>query len=273
MAKYGAEEDKKIVRVAIELQWSLIRAFGLMTYFWAYARKHCRDGSVSRADVADMLFKGGEITSLSPERFLQVMHPTDCEDADEYRLLDRLDDGRYYIHNWHLHAEDFVHRALARGGKLFANGEAPKTTRLTSKEREALAAQGAKECAQNGEMGARSAHGGRTKGARHAPPRARDQAKPSQAYKALAGHSLGNARDDASLGAPRRDASPERVDRNGWIWESAEWCEWIWGRCEVGRAVAYGRHPDHPGSQLGFEKTAADQPCPQPEMEDEYAKA
>lgn len=67
--------------------------------------------------------------------------------------LDRDSTHRLVVHDWADHADDAVQMKLARGHLFFADGRAPKLTRLATKER---------ECAHEFYNSAQSAHAVRT---------------------------------------------------------------------------------------------------------------
>jgi hypothetical protein len=54
----------------------------------------------------------------------------------ETHWLDRVEGPvRLYVHDWHHHADESVHRKLARERRFFANGEPPNTNYLPQRER------------------------------------------------------------------------------------------------------------------------------------------
>lgn len=58
----------------------------------------------------------------------------------ESRLIDSNPEHRWLVHDWPDHCEDAVHLKLLRAGVIFANGRIPTSSRMSTKEREALAA-------------------------------------------------------------------------------------------------------------------------------------
>ncbi|GMW02633.1 MAG: hypothetical protein AMXMBFR84_37690 [Candidatus Hydrogenedentota bacterium] len=53
----------------------------------------------------------------------------------ESRWLDACETHRIIVHDWPEHCEDTVHSRLTRSGQTFANGEQPKKTKLSQRER------------------------------------------------------------------------------------------------------------------------------------------
>jgi hypothetical protein len=72
-----------------------------------------------------------------------------------------VDGARLVVHDWHEHADEGVHMSLARAGKLFADGQMPKTGKLPKEERERVAALFAAQAHGKRTASARSAHGKR----------------------------------------------------------------------------------------------------------------
>lgn len=118
------------------------QAVGHLECLWHWTAKYARGGGIGR-------WNDGAIASAAewegdPATFVRVL--TDCG------WLDKRDDCRLYVHDWHDHADESVHRELARARERFANGSAPRLGGLDKDEKESAKAFYAKpkRCAKNG---------------------------------------------------------------------------------------------------------------------------
>lgn len=133
--KRGTPDHPKTRALIRRLGVHEVQVLGHLELLWQhFAPAYAPRGDIGRhtdQGIEDGLRWTGEpgvlVRALVAERFLDP-HPT-------HRLL---------IHNWPKHAEDSVHRQLARACQRFADGTAPKLNHLTRLERErAEAAYGA----------------------------------------------------------------------------------------------------------------------------------
>lgn len=136
MAKRGTLEHPKTKRLARILGVCPGVAMGMLETIWHWVGDYRKDGAVTMVDLEDALDSGGWLTMFSAEMVAAAM--TNVE--RECIWLDVLPDGRLYIHDWHVHSDDAVNRALARAKRYFANGLRPDLTRLGKDEREAIRA-------------------------------------------------------------------------------------------------------------------------------------
>jgi len=130
MAKRGIINHPKIVRMARRLSISKPHAVGLMECFWQWVAQHCPTGDLSGVDpeiVADA-----------------ICHPEDAElfwkTLIEVRWVDQTESGAVYVHDWSEHSDDSIHLHIARKKWWFADGSAPRLTRLSSSDRAMLEA-------------------------------------------------------------------------------------------------------------------------------------
>jgi hypothetical protein len=155
MAKRGVIDHPKNRRLARQLTTFPGVTLGLLETIWHWVAEFRKDGALTLADLEDALDSGGWLQMFSLDQVATAM----TNEAKECVWLDDLGDGRFYIHDWHEHAEDNIHNYLARGHKRFANGEMPSLKRLAKDERIALEAHYKQE-----DLGssAQKAHGERT---------------------------------------------------------------------------------------------------------------
>jgi hypothetical protein len=124
--KKGTPRHPKTKRLARALKVKLYAAVGILEMLWHYTAEYYPAGDIGRAtdeDIAEAV----------------------CWDKDSDALIRALQDGgwvdglttehRLIVHDWPHHAEDAVHLRLARAQKYFADGSAPKYTRLSGDER------------------------------------------------------------------------------------------------------------------------------------------
>jgi len=125
-------------------------AAGILTGLWKTTEKFYPRGDIGRAtnkQIAERL----DWPQKKADKLIEALIAS--------RWMDPLPGPeRLYIHDWHEHCEDSVHRVLARKHLFFANGFEPKLNRLEKLERE--------ECERwygnkrlTPEMCAQSAHG------------------------------------------------------------------------------------------------------------------
>jgi hypothetical protein len=150
--KRAAIDHPKLVDLCDRLQVPLYQAVGILETVWHFTAKFTPAGDV------------GRYSDEALARFMQW--PGDAQQLVsclvDVHWLDVSDAHRLIVHDWPEHAEDSVHMSLARAGKLFADGNRPKTNRLSKLERahaEELLVRTAS---------ARRAHGKRTESARRA---------------------------------------------------------------------------------------------------------
>lgn len=147
--KREAITHTKMKRLCRGLDMPLWQAVGLMESIWHLtAREAPRGdlGKLSDADIALALDYRGDEAKL-----IEAL----CAG-----WLDRHDTHRLVVHDWSEHADDAIQMKLARSRLFFADGRAPRLSRLGSRERDAaiefyskaiapVCAQTTDPCAQN----------------------------------------------------------------------------------------------------------------------------
>jgi len=133
MAKKGTFGHPKVKRLARALNTIPGIAWAIVTTIIDQVNEYHKDGALTRVDIEDALDAGQWLTLFSTDEVIAAM--TDKE--RECVWLDPLPDGRFYLHDYHEHAEDFVKMALMRAHAYFANGVRPSCTRMEHKERTA----------------------------------------------------------------------------------------------------------------------------------------
>lgn len=126
MAKSGTFEHPKTKRLARLLKAPNYAALGLLEAFWHWVGRYAPTGQIdtdAMEDCADTLRfdEGGEVLA---------------EILTGSGWLDALEDGTYYVHDWHDHATDAVKKDLQRTGRKFANGAPVRKTKTTETQEE-----------------------------------------------------------------------------------------------------------------------------------------
>ena len=127
--KRGTLRHRKVYDLADALGVRRAEAVGLLTALW---------------DMTAETFANGDIREARPAYLAeQCLWYADgkmlLEGLIACRLVDRLDNGALYIHDWHVHSENTVHNKIARARSWFANGANPKLTALQKKEKKEAA--------------------------------------------------------------------------------------------------------------------------------------
>src|SRR5205814_773219 len=100
-------------KLKINLAW----AAGIMEALWHFTAEYCPRGNIgefSDDQIAEAAYWPMERT---PDELLLALI--------EARWFDIHPNLRYYVHDWHEHAEYTVHNRLARAKTFFANGAQP----------------------------------------------------------------------------------------------------------------------------------------------------
>jgi hypothetical protein len=124
--KREAITHSKIGRLARALGIERWGAVGILESLWHLTAREAPRGDIgklSNEDIAYQLDWKGEANEL----VLGLCNSDWLDVHTEFRLI---------VHDWSEHADDMVHRKLARAGSLFADGKMPNLTRLTKDERE-----------------------------------------------------------------------------------------------------------------------------------------
>lgn len=124
--KRGTSRLLKTKDFARELKVELWGAVGILDLLWQFAAEVHPAGDVGRSPDCDI----AEAISWKKSPILLVRAMV------KHRWLDENPACRLLVHDWPEHCEDAVHSKMARGQKYFADGSAPRFTRLTGPERE-----------------------------------------------------------------------------------------------------------------------------------------
>lgn len=136
--KRHTPDHPKTLELLDRLGVALPMVVGYLELLWHFTAKYAPAGDVGRySDSAIAKACGWD---GDPRTFVEAL-------ADK-GWLDKRSDCRLYVHDWHEHADDYVHAALCRALKTFANGVEPSDKRLTKKERATLRSKRARQALQ-----------------------------------------------------------------------------------------------------------------------------
>ncbi len=115
--KSGTTEKLKFKQLMRRLHLSIWQARGLLDTLWEFARMNAPRGDIGRYCNEEIAI--GIDWQDDHDRLIEALVLT--------KWIDKIPDenGRLYIHDWHEHAENSVHKKLVRGTELFANGNLP----------------------------------------------------------------------------------------------------------------------------------------------------
>lgn len=125
--KRGTPDHPKTRQLARALGIPLAQAVGHLEMLWQWTAKFAPRGDVGR--FGDQAIAEGCAWPGEPAVFIAAMT------AEDSRWLDVDDVNRLLVHDWPQHAEDSVHRVLARAGERFANGDVPRLGGLSGEEK------------------------------------------------------------------------------------------------------------------------------------------
>lgn len=193
--KRGATDHPKMLAFAQALNVPVYAAIGLVESLIHWTARYAPRGNVGKW-TDDVIARGLGWQDSGAELVSAFRSSGWLDDHDEHRLV---------LHDWSQHADDAVHRLLARAGELFADGGVPSTARLSGKEKEAAESALAK-LRRGRTSGARRAHARRTVGAlpepRPAPPEPRpDTHTPSGGEEASGALPSGNGKPLGTVAA------------------------------------------------------------------------
>jgi hypothetical protein len=120
---------RKLKRLCALLKLPHYAGVGILESLWQVTARDAPAGDIGRLtdeEIANEIDWRGV-----PEKLIEALCDPGCT------WLDRHDEHRLLVHDWPDHADDTVHRRLARSGQHFADGSLPKLTKLTQAEREA----------------------------------------------------------------------------------------------------------------------------------------
>lgn len=128
--KRGTPQHPKTAMLAAELSLPLYAAVGILESLWHWTALYAKRGDVGR--YPNVVIAQAIGWDMEPDKLVTAL--VTC------RWLDEHTEHRLVIHDWHEHAEDAVHMALARAVQRFANGAVPSLSRLPKEERAQIAA-------------------------------------------------------------------------------------------------------------------------------------
>lgn len=115
MALRGTLTHRKTRRLAKLLGTSPPCALGVLEALWHVTAEQQPDGGIGRMpnqDIADEMFWEDDADDL-------------IEALEKSGWLEAREDCGYYVHDWHEHADSYVHAHLAKRTKCFASGHVP----------------------------------------------------------------------------------------------------------------------------------------------------
>lgn len=124
--KSGTEAKVKFLSLMSKSGMPRWQVRGLLDSLWKFTADNCPAGDIGKFTDEEIAL--GIDWRDEPSALVQLLVDTRWIDAhDQFRLI---------VHHWSEHCEDTVHRAMARAKLYFADGSAPKLTRLERHERE-----------------------------------------------------------------------------------------------------------------------------------------
>lgn len=123
--KRGTTRHPKVMNLAQALGIPRHHAVGILEDLWHWTAQYAPAGSL--AGCSDRTVADGIGHTGDPKHLVEALISS--------RWLDSHPMHRLAVHDWPDHCDDSVHTALARAGKLFFDGRAPKVGRLAGEER------------------------------------------------------------------------------------------------------------------------------------------
>jgi len=125
MAKRGTLDHPKTKRLGRALNMPAWAALGLLEAVWHWVSRYCPEGLLGDEDLEDCadtirFDAGGKMLA---------------ETLESCGLMD-AQDGMWYVHDWHDHADETTKKALEKAGKGFANGS--QSRRFTKKPEQVI---------------------------------------------------------------------------------------------------------------------------------------
>jgi hypothetical protein len=125
--KREAIGHSKMRRLCIYLDIPLWQAVGLLETLWLLTARETPTGAIGRLTNEDIAV-GLDYRGNADAMVDALVRAKWLDESPEYRLV---------VHDWFDHSDDTTHAKLARARQFFADGRAPKFTKLTRSEREA----------------------------------------------------------------------------------------------------------------------------------------
>jgi len=132
MAKRGTLDHPKNKRLARALKTIPAFTLGLLESLWHKVTQFHWNGKVTRLDLEEVFDSVGLLTIYTTDQLIEALT------NPNWRWLDPLEDGTWYVHGWHEHCEDSVHAKLYRSAQTFGNGAKPIPKKIGKNELEEL---------------------------------------------------------------------------------------------------------------------------------------
>lgn len=189
--KRGTPDHPKTKALARQLRIPIPYAVGILEMLWHFAAEFAPAGDIGRYGDDEIAEAVGWPNDRTASELIEAL--LGDVQSGRGRWIDPHKAHRFVIHDWPDHADDTVHRRLARNCELFSCGAIPSTKRLSQKEKDEV----------EGKLAdlAKRAHGVRPKA-----PRRAHGVRP--ALPSLAKPSLAPPEPEPSV----RTASPEPPD-------------------------------------------------------------
>ncbi len=124
--KRGTIDHPKMRRLGRELGLPLYAAVGLLECLWHFTAERAPRGDIGRWDDEDIAEACGWPMEEAARLIAALVRTGWLDEHAEHRLV---------VHDWSEHADDAIHVRLSRNGESFADGAAPRQSRLARRER------------------------------------------------------------------------------------------------------------------------------------------
>jgi hypothetical protein len=128
--KHQAIGSTKMKRLCRFLRIPRYQATGILEELWHLTGRDAPAGDIGKLSNEDIALG---IDYMGNEDEL-------VESLVKSGWLDRSEQHRLIVHDWHEHSEDSVDNKLARAGRRYASGHQPRMNRMSAKERASLCA-------------------------------------------------------------------------------------------------------------------------------------
>lgn len=124
--KRGTTEHPKFLALCLRLNLDSWEGQGLLEAIWHFTARFARRGDIGRWTDEQIARGIGWKRSPGSEMVAALVAERWLDEHTEHRLI---------VHDWNQHADDTIHRQLARARELFANGVTPQVSRLPLSEK------------------------------------------------------------------------------------------------------------------------------------------
>jgi hypothetical protein len=126
--KREAASSSKMKKLCRKLNIRTYAAIGILESLWHLTAREAPQGDIGKLSDEDIAlsidWEGNELQLI--------------EALVDSKWVDRSDQLRLIVHDWHEHSDDSLDMKLARAGKLYANGAYPRMSKISKKERDFL---------------------------------------------------------------------------------------------------------------------------------------